>query len=58
MASPPEVVARTIGKALAARNPRPRYATGGGAKLIVFLTWLLPDRLIDRLMGRMSQSAG
>jgi hypothetical protein len=26
--------------------------------LIMFLTWLLPDRLIDRLMWRMSQSAG
>ncbi|MBU7580909.1 MAG: SDR family NAD(P)-dependent oxidoreductase [Porphyrobacter sp.] len=58
MASPPEVVARTIGKAVAARNPRPRYATGGGAKLIMFLTWLLPDRLTDRLLWRMSQSVG
>nr|WP_281037396.1 oxidoreductase [Rhizobium sp. AN70] len=56
MASPPEVVARTIGKVVAARNPRPRYATGGGAKLIMFLTWLLPDRLTDRLLWRMSQS--
>ncbi|OWQ83776.1 short-chain dehydrogenase/reductase [Roseateles aquatilis] len=58
MASQPDIVARTIGKAVAARNPRPRYATGGGAKTIVFLTWLLPDRLLDRLLWRMSQSMG
>jgi NAD(P)-dependent dehydrogenase (short-subunit alcohol dehydrogenase family) len=56
-ASEPDIVARTIGKVVAARNPRPRYPTGGGAKLILFLQWLLPDMLLDRIAWRMSQSA-
>ena len=53
--SSPEVVAQTIGKAVAARNPRPRYAIGGGAKPILFLRWLLSDRLFDRLMWGTTQ---
>lgn len=54
--SSPDVVARTIGKAIATRNPKARYATGGGAPVFLFLAWLLPDRLLDRLFWRMSQS--
>ena len=56
LVSPPEVVANTIARAAAARRPRIRYATGGGAKLFLFLADWLPDRWIDRLMWRMSQS--
>jgi NAD(P)-dependent dehydrogenase (short-subunit alcohol dehydrogenase family) len=48
--SPPEVVARTVSRALAAARPRTRYATGAGAGPILFLRWLLPDRAFDRLM--------
>ncbi|MGO8833849.1 MAG: hypothetical protein ACLQE9_13685, partial [Roseiarcus sp.] len=48
--SPPEVVAATVSRALAATRPRTRYATGGGAKPILFMRWLLSDRLFDRLM--------
>jgi NAD(P)-dependent dehydrogenase (short-subunit alcohol dehydrogenase family) len=55
-ASPPEVVANTIAKAAAARRPRIRYATGGGAKVFLFLARWLPDRMLDSLMWRMSQS--
>jgi NAD(P)-dependent dehydrogenase (short-subunit alcohol dehydrogenase family) len=49
-ASPPEVVAATVSRALAAARPRTRYATGGGAKPILFLRWLLPDRMFDGVM--------
>jgi NAD(P)-dependent dehydrogenase (short-subunit alcohol dehydrogenase family) len=49
-ASPPEVVARTVAKALAAARPRTRYATGGGAKPILFLRAVLPDRMFDGVM--------
>ncbi len=56
--SPPEVVAKGIARIAAARNPRPRYAIGGGARIILALCWLLPDRMLDRLMWRMSQSRG
>ena len=50
MSSPPDVVARTIARALRARRPRTRYATGGGARSILFLRWILGDRAFDTLM--------
>jgi len=54
--SPPEVVARTIAKAASARRPKTRYATGGGARIILFLRSVLSDRLFDRLIWSVSQS--
>jgi len=48
--SPPSVVARAIARAATARRPRIRYAVGRGARAIVFLRWLLPDRAFDRLL--------
>jgi hypothetical protein len=33
-----------------------RYATGGGARTILFLRTILPDRMFDRLMRRISRS--
>jgi NAD(P)-dependent dehydrogenase (short-subunit alcohol dehydrogenase family) len=56
--SPPDVVARTILRAVNARRPKTRYATGGGARTILFLNRILPDRLFDRLIWLFSQSAG
>jgi len=44
-APPPEVVARCIGRALAARRPRVRYAVGADSKLVPFGRRLLPDWL-------------
>ncbi|OOG52923.1 short-chain dehydrogenase/reductase [Rhodanobacter sp. B05] len=50
MVSAPDVVARTIARALRARRPRTRYATGGGARTILFLRWMLGDRAFDAVM--------
>jgi NAD(P)-dependent dehydrogenase (short-subunit alcohol dehydrogenase family) len=55
LASPPEIVARTILRAVSARRPKTRYATGGGAHLILFLKKILPDRMFDRLIWSVSQ---
>ena len=55
MASPPEVVAATISKALRARRPRTRYATGGGAGVILALRRFMTDRGFDRLMRMMER---
>jgi short-subunit dehydrogenase len=49
-ASPPDVVARAVSKALTARRPRRRYAVPLDAKAMVFLRWLLPDALWERLV--------
>ncbi len=46
----PDDIARKVEQALTARHPAPRYAAPGHAKLFLFLKWLLPSRLIDRLV--------
>ncbi len=48
--SQPAVVAETIVKAITSKKPKTRYATGGGAKIILFLRSILSDRMFDRLM--------
>jgi NAD(P)-dependent dehydrogenase (short-subunit alcohol dehydrogenase family) len=50
--SPPELIARTITKAVRARRPRTRYAVGFGAKPMIFLHDVLPDRTFDSFMRR------
>ncbi len=57
LSSAPEVVARTIAKSLRATRPRTRYATGGGARTILFLRRVLTDRMFDGLMRRITASA-
>ncbi|MFW5728786.1 MAG: oxidoreductase [Spirochaetota bacterium] len=49
--SPPEVVAETILRAVTARRPRTRYATGKMARLLMATRALLPDRIFDRLVA-------
>jgi NAD(P)-dependent dehydrogenase (short-subunit alcohol dehydrogenase family) len=55
--SPPEVVAETIARAAGATAPRTRYATGGGARIVLFLRRILSDRMFDRLIRRFSQGS-
>jgi NAD(P)-dependent dehydrogenase (short-subunit alcohol dehydrogenase family) len=50
--SPPELIAKTITKAVTARRPRTRYAAGYGAKPLIFLHGLLPDRTFDAVIRR------
>jgi short-subunit dehydrogenase len=53
----PNVVAKTIVKAVQAPKPRTRYATGGGAKPILFLRRMLSDRAFDAIMLRGARPA-
>jgi short-subunit dehydrogenase len=48
--SQPVVIAKTILKAAEASRPKTRYASGAGAKAILFARRLLSDRLFDRVM--------
>jgi NAD(P)-dependent dehydrogenase (short-subunit alcohol dehydrogenase family) len=50
--SPPELIAKTIGKAVTARRPKTRYAVGYGAKPMIFLHGVLPDRAFDAFIRR------
>jgi NAD(P)-dependent dehydrogenase (short-subunit alcohol dehydrogenase family) len=46
----PEVVARTVEKALTARRPRVRYPVGPDSRLVPLARRLFPDRLSLRLI--------
>ena len=48
--SSPDVIADAIGRAVTARRPRTRYAVGSGAKPMLLAAWLLPDRILDRML--------
>ena len=51
--SDPSVIAQTVVRAVTAAKPRTRYAAGYMAKPVLFLRWLLPDRLFDRMIASM-----
>jgi short-subunit dehydrogenase len=48
--SQPIVVAKTIWRAAESKQPKTRYATGLGAKPIIFMTKILPDKVIDKIV--------
>ena len=50
IAGRPDAIARVVEKALTARHPAPRYNAPGHAKLLLFLKWALPARIIDWLV--------
>jgi NAD(P)-dependent dehydrogenase (short-subunit alcohol dehydrogenase family) len=50
--SPPTLIAATIAKAVTARRPKTRYAVGYGAKPMIFLHALLPNRTFDAFIRR------
>jgi short-subunit dehydrogenase len=52
LSSPPELIANTIAKAVTARRPRTRYAAGFGAKPMIFVHSILPNRWFDALIRR------
>ncbi|WP_157082898.1 hypothetical protein [Sphingomonas asaccharolytica] len=49
-------MAKGIARIAESKNPKTRYAIGGGAKMFMFLRNVLSDSLLDRLMWRVSQS--
>jgi NAD(P)-dependent dehydrogenase (short-subunit alcohol dehydrogenase family) len=50
--SPPEVVAEAVMHALTSSKPRTRYPSGKGAKRMLFMRRILPDRRFDRIILR------
>jgi NAD(P)-dependent dehydrogenase (short-subunit alcohol dehydrogenase family) len=49
--SAPQVVARAVAHALTSRRPRVRYPVGTGARRLLILRRVLPDRWMDRIIG-------
>jgi Short-chain dehydrogenases of various substrate specificities len=54
MLSKPELIAKTIGKAVTARRPKTRYLVGFMAKPMVFIKNVFGDRSYDRVIKRFS----
>jgi NAD(P)-dependent dehydrogenase (short-subunit alcohol dehydrogenase family) len=52
MAASPQVVADAILKAVQSKHPKTRYVMGGGAKPILALRKLLPDKAFDAVMAQ------
>ncbi|MDN3956451.1 oxidoreductase [Sporolactobacillus laevolacticus] len=50
MMSKPIVISKAISKAVNSKKPRTRYLIGFGAKPLVFLHTVLPDRIFDYIM--------
>ncbi len=46
--SSPTVIADTVARAVRVKKPKTRYAVGSMAKPLMFMRWLLSDRLFDR----------
>ncbi|MGP3639429.1 oxidoreductase [Lentilactobacillus hilgardii] len=56
-ASEPRVVARMVDRAAFSRRPKTRYAGGAGAKPILFMRKVLPDKCFDSLLTALSKYA-
>lgn len=56
--SQPDVIAEAVLDALTSTKPRTRYPAGAGAKRMLLMRRLLPDRAFDRVMLRMSGVGG
>lgn len=50
--SAPTVVAKAVAKAVTARHPRTRYAVGYGAKPMILMHGVVPDRWFDAFIRR------
>ncbi len=48
----PIVIVDLVRKAIAAKNPKTRYSGGYMAKPALFMRWLLPDRMFDKMLMR------
>lgn len=53
MAAGPEVIAKVVSRAVNSRCPRRRYAAPFHAKMLIFLSWLMPTCVWDFSMRRM-----
>jgi hypothetical protein len=54
--SSPDRIAKAVTRAATARRPKVRYLLGPGAKPLVSLHAILPNRVFDRMMARVFQT--
>ncbi len=51
LAAGPDAVAKAIQRAIESKRPKTRYVVTAGARILIFLRRLLPDRLFERVVG-------
>lgn len=51
-ANPPEIVAEKVVRILKTKNPKPFYAVGGMAPLLIFLKRFLPDKTVESFLKK------
>jgi short-subunit dehydrogenase len=51
-ASPPAIVAKEVMKILKKKNPKPFYAVGGMAPLLLFFKRFLPDKTVESILKK------
>ncbi len=49
----PQAMARCLYRIVTARHPRPQYIGGAEYHIFAFLHWLLPQRLVNYIVGRL-----
>jgi NAD(P)-dependent dehydrogenase (short-subunit alcohol dehydrogenase family) len=49
-AASPDVVAKAVSQAVNSAHPRRRYATPADARMLIFLHWLLPDSMFEKML--------
>ena len=54
-AIPAEEVAKVVHRALTVSKPKTRYRVGKEAKMAAFMSWLLSDRIMDWMIGKMRE---
>lgn len=48
--SSPKVISETVSKIVKAKKPKTRYAAGKGSKAVIFMKWLLSDKMFDKFI--------
>src|SRR3546814_1623437 len=55
-AVPAEKAAKIIVDSITSKRPRTRYTIGKDAAMVRFMNWILPDRMLDKLVARSNRS--
>lgn len=48
--SSPKVISETVSKIVKAKKPKTRYVAGKGSKAVIFMKWLLSDKMFDKFI--------
>ena len=50
--SSPDIIAKVVSKIVESQKPKTRYVAGYMSKQVIFMRWLLSDRLFEKMIER------